>query len=422
MRTSHIVAVTMGNALEFYDFLIYATFAIYIGRAYFPTHDPVASLLFSLATFGIGFVTRPIGGMVLGRLGDVIGRKPSLLISFSLMAVGLLGIAVTPTYAQIGIAAPIIVIAARLVQGFALGGEVGPSTAFLVEGAAGPRRGLVGGMQNASQGLAILCASGVAVLISYTMPPAALEQWGWRLAFLVGLVIVPFGLIVRRNLPETAPHPLRTQATGERQRVPWRLVLMGGMLITSGTICSYIGNYMTTYALDTLHLPARTAFTVGIVNGLCAVVFVPIGGWLSDRYGRRVVMLPAMVFGLVVGLPSMALLLAHPSAFMLNTVMASWAIPSAVGAAAMMVSITESFPPRMRCMAVGTIYALAVAFFGGTTQFVLAGLLHLTGDPMVLGYYRMVALAIGLVAVLNMTESAPVKIGSAEPGARLAPA
>ena len=139
LRLTHVAAVTVGNGLEFYDFLIYSTFAIYIGRAYFPSHEPVMSLLLSLATFGIGFVTRPIGGVVLGRLGDRLGRKPAMLISFGLMGVGALAVAVTPTYGQIGLAAPVIVIIARLIQGFALGGEVGPSTAYLVE-AAGPRR------------------------------------------------------------------------------------------------------------------------------------------------------------------------------------------------------------------------------------------------------------------------------------------
>ena len=144
LRFVHIAAVAAGNGLEFFDFLLYSTFALYIGKAYFPNHDPVVSLLLSLATFGIGFITRPIGGLVLGHVGDRIGRKPAMLISFALMGVGGLGLAVTPTYAQIGLAAPVLVIIARLVQGFALGGEVGPSTAFLIEAAPARRRGLVG--------------------------------------------------------------------------------------------------------------------------------------------------------------------------------------------------------------------------------------------------------------------------------------
>ena len=206
LRLVHIAAVAAGNGLEFFDFLLYSTFALYIGQAYFPNHDPVVSLLLSLATFGIGFVTRPIGGLVLGRVGDVIGRKPAMLISFALMGVGGLGLALTPTYAQIGVAAPVLVIVARLVQGFALGGEVGPSTTFLVEAAAPRRRGLIGAMQAESQAFAILAASLTAVVLALVLSASALQLWGWRVGFLIGLAIIPFGFLVRRGLPETAPH------------------------------------------------------------------------------------------------------------------------------------------------------------------------------------------------------------------------
>ncbi|HWD68028.1 MAG TPA: MFS transporter, partial [Caulobacteraceae bacterium] len=163
LKLMHVAAVAAGNALEFYDFILYSTFAIFIGQAYFPAHGAGVSLLLSLATFGIGFVTRPIGGIVLGRVGDAIGRKPAMLISFTLMALGLLGVAVTPTYAQIGMAAPVIVIISRLVQGFALGGEVGPSTAYLIEAAPPHRRGLIGSMQITSQNLANLVGAVIAL-------------------------------------------------------------------------------------------------------------------------------------------------------------------------------------------------------------------------------------------------------------------
>jgi MFS transporter, MHS family, citrate/tricarballylate:H+ symporter len=412
LRIWHVAAVVAGNGLEFYDFLIYATFAIYIGKAFFPTHDPLVSLLLSLATFGIGFVTRPLGGVVLGRIGDRIGRKPALLISFALMAAGVLGIAITPTYAQIGPAAPALVILARLVQGFALGGEVGPSTAFLVEAAHGRRRGVVGSMQGASQGIAVLSASAVAVGLSFVLPADDLEHWGWRLAFAAGLLIVPFGLIARRKLPETAPHDLAGRviaAPAPRSPIPWRLVSLGLMLITSGTIGTYVGSYMTTFAMDTLHLPARAAFGVGVVNGACVLVFTPLGGWLSDRLGRKQVMIPSTCIAILLMLPAYGYMVAHPSALTLYLATAAVSVPGALAGAPILVSITESFPSSMRCMAVGAIYALAVAMFGGTTQVVVAWLTHVTADPMAPTFYRLAAALIGLAAMLNLPESAPVR-------------
>jgi MFS transporter, MHS family, citrate/tricarballylate:H+ symporter len=408
LRLIHIAAVAAGNGLEFFDFLIYATFAIYIGKAFFPTHDPTVSLLLSLATFGIGFVTRPIGGLVLGRLGDRIGRKPAMLISFSLMGVGALGLAITPTYAEIGVAAPIIVILARLVQGFALGGEVGPSTTFLVEAAPENRRGFFGAMQSASQGVANLAASGVAVLLAFLLSAGALAQWGWRVAFLVGLVIVPFGLMVRRSLPETGSEDVR-RAAAVRQPIPWRLVAIGVAVLASGTINTYVGSYMTTYAMDTLHLSAKVAFGVGVVNGVCTVVCVPIGGWLSDRFGRKVVMIPGMMISAAMLLPALTMILSLRSVLVLYAATAAVAIPSSVGGAPIIVSLTESFPASMRCLAVGLIYAVAISIFGGTAQFIVAWLVHATHQPMAPAWYRLVFSLIGIGAMLAIPESSPAK-------------
>ena len=404
----HVVAVAAGNGLEFFDFLIYATFAIFIGRAYFPAHDPTVSLLLSLATFGIGFITRPIGGLVIGRIGDRVGRRPAMLVSFSLMGVGALGLAATPTYAQIGIAAPILVILARLVQGFALGGEVGPSTAFLVEAAGEKRRGLVGSLQQASQGIAILAASGVAVLLAYLLPQADLAAWGWRLGFWAGLMIVPFGLLVRRSLPETAPRR-PAAAPAPPDKTPWLIVALGVMMLASGTINTYVSQYMTTFAMDTMHLSAKAAFGVGVVNGICSLVCLPIGGWLSDRYGRKIVAIPCLVISAALLLPAFSFALAHPSALALYAATAVVAIPGSLGSAAILVAITESFPPRMRCLAVGLVYAGAISVFGGTTQFVVAWLVHFTHQPMAPAYYRFSASLVGLAALALLPESAPVR-------------
>src|SRR5450432_1640450 len=203
-----VLAVVIGNGLEFYDFVTYAFFAAQIGRSFFPSDTPGTSLLASLATFGAGFLTRPLGAFVIGRYADRAGRKPAMLLSFALIGVGVVGLPLTPSYAAIGIAAPLIAIAFRLLQGFALGGEVGPSTAFLMEAAPARRRGLYVSLQATSADVAVLVAGLVGVGLASALEPAALNSWGWRAALLGGAVIIPFGLLLRRTLGETL-QPLR---------------------------------------------------------------------------------------------------------------------------------------------------------------------------------------------------------------------
>jgi MFS family permease len=198
-----IAAVVIGNALEFYDFLTYAFFAVQIGHAFFPSRNPSSSLLLSLATFGAGFLMRPVGGVVIGRMGDRVGRKPAMLLSFSCMGIAMTGLALTPTYASIGIAAPLLVITFRLLQGFALGGEVGPTTAYLMEAAPLEKRGLYASLQYSTQGLAVMTAGLIGVLLARLLEPEALDAWGWRVALQVGTLKVPFGLFIRRSHPET---------------------------------------------------------------------------------------------------------------------------------------------------------------------------------------------------------------------------
>jgi MFS family permease len=407
LKLTHIAAVAAGNALEFYDFLLYSTFAIFIGHAYFPAHGAGVSLLLSLATFGIGFVTRPLGSVVLGRVGDAVGRKPAMLISFSLMALGLLGVAATPSYGQIGLAAPVIVIISRLIQGFALGGEVGPSTAYLIEAAPAHRRGIIGSMQRTSQNLATLAGAVIALSLSLLLPRAALADWGWRAAFLLGLLILPFGIYVRRNLPETAP-PRATVAI--RQPFPWRLVIASTIILAGGTMITYTGAYQVTFAMDTLGLPPSVAFGVGVTSGLCGVIFCPLGGWLSDRYGRRWIMIPGSILTAAMVLPVYAFLITHPTPLALYAAVATLAAPAAFAGAPVILAITESFPARVRCFAVGVIYAVTIAIFGGSTQLAIAALIHTTDQPMAIGYYQLFAGAVMIVGMLILPESAPARL------------
>jgi MFS family permease len=259
-------AATIGNMLEFYDFITYSFFAIQIGHTFFPAHSEYGKLMLSLATFGAGFLTRPIGGIVLGIYSDRVGRRPAMLLSFALMGGAILAISLTPSYNAIGLAAPIIVVIARMVQGFALGGEVGPTTAYLLEIARPERRAMVVAWQPTSQEIAATTGALVGVILSKTLAPEALDAYGWRVAFLVGALCLPFGLWMRRTLPETIAQAGGSLGPGERAnhfvlaRAHILLIVLALMILASGTIATYVTQYMTTYAQNTLHVAPTLAF------------------------------------------------------------------------------------------------------------------------------------------------------------------
>lgn len=277
-----IVAATVaGNALEFYDFVTYAFFAVYIGRAFFPASTPLASLMLSVAVFGVGFVTRPLGGVLIGMFADRAGRKPAMLLTIALITVGTLGLALTPSYAQIGIAAPLIVVLCRLVQGVALGGEVGPATTFLVEAAPPGRRAFYSGWQLASQGLATLVAGLIGMAVIATLTPKQLQAWGWRLPFLLSLLLVPLAVLLRREMPETLHEGSTVRehaglATLLRHR---RTIGIAVLVILGGTVSNYVSTYMTTYAIATLKFAPLVAMGATVMVGVATFGFALLGGW-----------------------------------------------------------------------------------------------------------------------------------------------
>ncbi|MDA9489219.1 MFS transporter [Bradyrhizobium sp. CCBAU 11361] len=411
-----VLGATIGNILEFYDFGTYSFFAIQIGQAFFPAGDPFASLMLSLATFGAGFVTRPIGAIVLGSYSDRVGRRPAMTASFAMMSAAILVLAVTPSHEAIGVAAPLLVIFARLVQGFALGGEVGPTTAYLMEAAPPERRGLAVSFQPASQQIAATAGALIGEILSLTMTSEALNAYGWRIALLLGAATLPFGLWLRSTLPETlhrpeVPAPVVQPA--KRSPAARRIMSLGFIILASCTIITYITGYMTTYALNTLQVSAPLAFATTLISNTVGIAAALLGGWLADRAGRRHIMIWPQITAFLMTYPVFLWIAETRSALALLGGLGALTLIGTIPYSAFYVSMAEGLPKNIRGGAFATIYAFAIAIFGGTAQPVVAWLTQVTGNALAPAWYMLVASAAGLCAMLMMPETAPLKIQSA---------
>ena len=404
-----VAAAVVGNALEFYDFTTYAYFAVQIGHAFFPGRSAFESLMLSLATFGAGFFSRPVGAIVIGSLADRVGRRPAMLLSFGLMGLAILGLALTPSYGQIGLAAPLLAISFRLLQGFALGGEVGPTTAFLIESAPPGRRGLYGAWQGASQGVATLFGGLIGVGLSTHLSAHDLDAWGWRIAFLIGALVLPLGLIIRRNLPETRHHVEEAHAglpDAPTLRAHLRIIVLGLAMVGSFTTATYVFQYMTTYASTTLHMKMGVAFGATVVSGAVGLVFTLLGGALSDRFGRKVLVLIPRTLFLLATFPAFLLMVhRHDGVTLLSAVGLMGAL-SSMSSGPGLILLTESVRKEVRGLVLSTVYAVALAVFGGTTQMAITALIKVTGDPLAPAWYMMGATAVGILAITLMHETA----------------
>jgi MHS family citrate/tricarballylate:H+ symporter-like MFS transporter len=401
-----MLSVGIGNALEFYDFMAFAFFATQIAGTFFPASQTSRSLLFTLAFFGLGFFTRPLGAIVIGYYGDTVGRKPAMVVSLALMGISVVGLAITPSYAQIGIAAPILLLLFRVLQGFALGGEVGPSTAFLIEAAPPHRRALYASIQQASQGIAILTAGVVTFVLTSLLTAESLQAWGWRVAFLLGAAVVPVGVYIRRQLPETLQQSDSVTAFATTPLESWRVASLGLLILGSMTISTYTLGYMNTFARESLNLTPQLAFGAILVNGLTFALAAPLSGMLCDRFGRKPVMLCAVGALLVLVIPCFRILVELRSAASLYLVTGVLSIAVQIAAVAVLTAVTETLPRSVRSIGLGTIYALAIAIFGGSAQFLVSLLVEATGSSLAPGFYMTGALVVGGLAMLAF-RSAP---------------
>ena len=412
LKRKAVAAVVLGNALEFYDFTIFVFFALPIGQAFFPNKNSADSLLASLALFGIGYVMRPIGGILIGAFSDRAGRKPAMLVTITLMAIGMIVLAATPGYASIGIWAQVIVVIGRLIQGVALGGEVGPSTAYLLEAAPPAQRGFIASWQISSQGCAALFSGLAASALTATIGDQAMGEWGWRMMFFLGIGVVPVGMIIRSHLPETVEGKKNVETTSSvfavmRQLVyqHGRLLFLSFLVIAASTVSNSIGINMPVYARSTLGLTEKVSSAVPIALGVASILFPLLGGWLADNIGRRPVMIWPRAFIAIIVAPVFYWLSLDTNAVNVYAVTFLLSALSSINAASIIVSIPETLPRDVRSTGLSIVYAFSVSIFGGSTSYVVNKLILISGDKLMPAYYLAAFSIIGTIAALMLPET-----------------
>jgi len=397
-----IVATSIGNALEFYDLIVYGYFAATLSKLFFPTDNATVSLLLTLGTFALSFLARPVGALVLGSFSDRRGRKASLTLSIALMTLGTGMVALMPTYATIGLLAPLGIFVSRLLQGFSAGGEFGSSTAFLVEHAP-QRSGFMSSWQFSSQGVSVLLASAFGAVLTGLLTPPQLASWGWRVPFLFGLLIGPIGLYIRSRIDETpefersekAASPIRELLATQKSRV---LASIGSLVLT--TTANYMILYMPTYASRQLGLPPSSGFIATLLAGLIVTVLTPCVGHWSDKVGRTRIMLGAGVLFFFTIYPTFMFMNAHPSLPILLVCVAWVALLKATYFAPIPALMAGFFPTRTRTTGMAFGYNIGTTVFGGFTPLAVASLIAATGNKLAPGLYLMLAAIVSLVTLV----------------------
>lgn len=401
--------VALGNSLEMYDFQIFGYYAPAIALAFFPSGSAFAGLMLSLMTFGAGFLMRPLGAVLLGAYIDHHGRRAGLLLTLALMAVGTLSIAVVPGYAAIGLAAPLLVVIGRLVQGLSAGVELGGVSVYLSEIATPGRKGFYVAWQSGSQQVSVMFAALLGILLSSTLSDSQLTRWGWRVPLLAGCSLLPLLFFLRRSLEETEAFRTRRHRPSVGMITSslfanWRLVLLGMLMSTMTTVCFYmVTAYTPTFGTTVLHLAATGNLVVTLCVGALNFVLLPVSGGLSDRVGRRPVLLACTAVALVTAYPALSWLVEAPSFARLLAVELWLAAIYATYNGAMAVFLTEIMPVDVRTSGFSLAYSLATAMFGGFTPAICTYLIHLSGNRAIPGLWLSFAAICGLVAALVLS-------------------
>ncbi|WMD19776.1 MFS transporter [Achromobacter seleniivolatilans] len=415
MRKRVIAGTTIGNALEFFDFTVFTFLMLVIGPLFFPAASGYGQLLLTTATFGVGFLMRPVGGMLIGSYADRHGRRAAMTLTLWLMGLGCALIAAAPTYAQMGVAGPVLMVLARLIQGFAAGGEVGASTTLLVEHAPADKRGFYSSWQFGSQSLGVMLGALTVAILTAALSKDQMQSWGWRVPFVIGILTVPVGAYIRRNLEETLEPAGQTvgaqaapgQASASNHQPLRRVfaehkaqVVKGILLVIGGMVCAQIiGFYMPAYANKELGLPATSTLFASVVLGAIGFVIAPFVGMLADHVGRKKVIFWSRAATVCVLLPCFQWLVAAPSTERLMAVIALLAVLLALQTAPVITMLPELFPKAVRTTGMSVVYGLGISVFGGFAQFFVTWLLHVTKNPMAPAWYLMVTVTLSTVVL-----------------------
>jgi MFS family permease len=397
-----VVRVASGNFLEMYDFMVFGYFSAAIGRAYFPANSEFASLMFSLTTFAVGFMMRPLGAIFLGAYIDHIGRRKGLLLTLTLMSIGTLTIALVPGYETIGLFAPILVVLGRLCQGFSAGVELGGVSVYLSEIATPGHKGFYVSWQSGSQQVAVAFAGVLGYALSNLMPPEALQAWGWRIPLIIGCLIVPFIYMIRRTLKETEEFAARKHHPSPSEiyasmLTHWRIICTGVALVLMTTVSFYtITAYTPTFGKNILKLSQSDALLVTLCVGVSNLIWLPLMGSLSDRLGRRPLLLFFSGIAILTAYPAMSWLVNEPSFARLLSVELWLSFIYAGYNGAMVVHLTEIVPVAVRTAGFSLAYSLATTI-GGSTPVIATYLIHETGNRAMPGAWLSLAAAIAFV-------------------------
>lgn len=406
-----IIAGSIGNVMEWYDWSIYGFFASTISKQFFPSKDPYASLLATFAVFAVGFVMRPLGSLVFGPYGDRVGRRKALALSVILMAIGTFLIGVLPTHAQVGILAPILLVVVRLIQGFSAGAEWGGSTSFLVEYAPKSRRGLYGSWQQFSTGAGLLVGSVVATIIISSMSTPALEAWGWRIPFIIGIMLGIVGLYLRMKIEDTpkfkeaeASHNISKQPLREMFRKHPVKILKAIGFTMSWTVSYYIFlTYLPTYIKTVVHMSFAAAMASNVIVLIFFLILVPLMGMWSDKIGRKPLLILSCLGFAILSYP-VFLLLNHGGFLFILLPQFIFAIFEAMFSGPGPAAIAEMFPTRVRNSSLSVGYNIGVALFGGTAPFIATYLIHSTGNKLSPTFYVIACAIVTLLVLLGMKD------------------